>query len=96
MNIEDIQYIDGFNYSCCWYKGDFNTNPSSGGLDPYKERFTSFEQASQDTGIPIDKLVGNINWKTKTITDNGELIKSSVRFGEWRFELTLHKRKYKT
>ena len=93
MNIEDVQYIDGFNYACCYFKGDFNTNPSSGGLDPYTERFTTLEQVSDDTGIPIETLVGNINWDTKTITDEGKLIKSSVRFGEWRFELTLRNTK---
>lgn len=93
MNIEDVQYIDGFNYACCYFKGDFSTNPSSGGLDPYRERFTTFEQAAQDTGLSLDTLTENINWETMTITDNGKLLKSTVRFGEWRFELTLRKRK---
>ena len=89
MDIDNIKYIDGFNYTCCYYRGDFNTSPSSGGLNPYRERFTSFEQAAQHTGIRLETLIENINWEKMTITDEGKLLKSTIRYGEWRFELTL-------
>lgn len=85
---DEVKYVDGFNYNCCYFHGEFMTHPSSGGLDPFRERFESFEEASECTGVPIDKLKRLWDKRTNTITDGGKLIFSDSRYGSWRFEVT--------
>jgi len=81
-------FVDGFNYSCCYFNGEFMTHPSSGGLNPFRERFESFEEASIATGISEAKLKRLWDRKSGTITDKGKLISSDTKYGQWRFEVT--------
>lgn len=81
---KNIKQIRGFNYTDCYYMGEFNTHPSSGGLDPIPEVWHSAEQVEAELGVNLSRY----SWKNNTVTNRGKLIESKKRFGQWRFEVT--------